>query len=250
MRPRVIPCLLLHEGGLVKTRQFSKPSYIGDPIVAMKIFNDRETDELILLDIDASARGRGPNLDLIKDIVSEAFMPVSYGGGITKIEHARALFRIGIEKLVINTAAVNNPDLLNNIAEEYGAQALVVSVDYKKDWLGRTFVHVMSGHRNTKRDPVAFARDMVSRGVGEIMVHCIDRDGMMSGYDLDMISAIAANVNCPVIALGGAGSLDDLRQGIRVGNASAVAAGSLFVYQGPHRAVLINYPAADKLATI
>lgn len=250
MRHRVIPCLQLRGGGLVKTKQFGRSTYVGDPIVAMKIFNDREADELVLLDIEATSRKSGPNFHLIKEIVSEAFMPVSYGGGIRTLAHAHELFGVGIEKVIINTGAADSPDLLSEIASRYGSQAVVVSVDYRTNWLGRRSVYVESGKRNTKRDPVGFAQDVVKRGAGEIIAHSIEHDGMMSGYDLEMISQIASAVPCPVIALGGAGSVDDLRQAVGKGNASAASAGSLFVFQGPHRAVLINYPSADVLSTI
>lgn len=231
---------------LVKTIRFKQPTYVGDPINAVKIFNDREVDELAILDISATRERREPPFEHVKAIAGECFMPLSYGGGIRTIEHARRLVSVGVEKLVINTAAVDDPTLITKIADEYGSQAVIASIDVKKDWLGRTRVFTRAGTENTGLDPRTHADAVVARGAGEILLNSIDRDGTMSGYDLEMIRALSAAVPVPLVACGGAGSLAHLAEAIGAG-ASAVAAGSLFVFTGPRRAVLINYPSASEL---
>jgi cyclase len=245
-RARVIPCLLLKGERLVKTVRFRQPTYVGDPINAVKIFNDREVDELAILDITATTDRRDPPFDHLKEIAGECFMPLSYGGGIRSIEQARRLFSLGVEKVVINSAAADNPSLLTAIAGEYGSQAVVAGIDVKKDWLGRTRVFTRSGHNNTGREPIAYAKAMADAGAGEILLNAIERDGTMSGYDLDLIAQVSSSVSIPLVACGGAGTIDHLASAIRAG-ASAVAAGSLFVFAGPRRAVLINYPSAAEL---
>lgn len=245
-RARVIPCLLLDGERLVKTVRFKQPTYVGDPINAVKIFNDREVDELAILDITATTARRDPPFDRLKEIAGECFMPFSYGGGIRTIEQARRLFSLGIEKVLINTAAADTPSLLTDIAREYGSQAVIAGIDVKKDWLGRTRVFTRSGSVNTGRDPIAYAKAVADAGAGEILLNSIDRDGTMSGYDLDLISQVSSSVSIPLVACGGAGSIDHLAAAIHAG-ASAVAAGSLFVFTGPRRAVLINYPSAAEL---
>ena len=246
-RARVIPCLLLSGEGLVKTVRFKQPTYVGDPINAVKIFNDREVDELTLLDINATRERRDPPFAHLRAIAGECFMPLSYGGGIHTIEHARALFSIGIEKVVINTAAVENPKLLTAIADEYGNQAVIASIDVKKDWLGRSRVFTRAGSQNTGLAPREHADAVVASGAGEILLTSIDRDGTMSGYDVAMIRELSAAVPVPLVACGGAGTLAHLGEAIAAG-ASAVAAGSLFVFAGPRRAVLINYPSPADLS--
>jgi cyclase len=245
-RARVIPCLLLSGERLVKTVRFKQPTYVGDPINAVKIFNDREVDELAILDITATPERRDPPFDHLKEIAGECFMPLSYGGGIRSIDHARRLFSLGVEKVLINTAAADDPALLSTIADEYGSQAVIAGVDVKKDWLGRTRVFNRGGSNNTGREPVEYARAMQDAGAGEILLNAIDRDGTMSGYDLDLITQVSRAVSIPLVACGGAGSIDHLAAAIAAG-ASAVAAGSLFVFTGPRRAVLINYPSAAEL---
>jgi cyclase len=245
-RARVIPCLLLSGERLVKTVRFKQPTYVGDPINAVKIFNDREVDELAILDITATRDRRDPPFDHLKEIAGECFMPLSYGGGIRTIEQARRLFSLGVEKVLINSAAADDASLLTAIADEYGSQAVIAGIDVKKDWLGRTRVFTRSGTSNTGREPVEYAKAMAAAGAGEILLNAIDRDGTMTGYDLELIRQVSSSVPIPLVACGGAGSIDHLAAAIAAG-ASAVAAGSLFVFAGPRRAVLINYPSAAEL---
>lgn len=245
-RPRVIPCLLLSGERLVKTVRFKQPTYVGDPINAVKIFNDREVDELAILDISATRERRDPPFEHLRAIAGECFMPLSYGGGVRTIEQARQLFAIGVEKILINSAAIENPALLTAIAAEYGSQAVIAGIDVKKDWLGRVRVFSHAGGTNTGLTPVEHARTMADKGAGEILLNAIDRDGTMGGYDLELIKDVAAAVPVPLVACGGAGSIADLASAIDAG-ASAVAAGSLFVFTGARRAVLINYPSPAEL---
>ena len=244
---RVIPCLLLRGTGLVKTIQFKNPSYVGDPRNAVKIFNEKEVDELALLDITATPEGREPQLDLIREIVSEAFMPVTYGGGVKTVEQARAILAVGVEKVVVNTAAIGQPDFVRAMAERFGSQSVVASIDAKKNFWGKYEVWTNGGRTKAGLDPVECAAQMEARGAGEILLNSIDRDGTRAGYDLTLVRAVAQAVQVPVIACGGAGSVDDLAAVVREGGATAAAAGSLFVYQGRHRAVLISYPSQAEL---
>lgn len=244
---RVIPCLLMHKGGLVKTVKFKDPRYIGDPIVAVKIFNDREVDELCILDITTTNESREPFYERIAEIASEAFMPVSYGGGIHSFQTAERLFKMGIEKIVLNSALAVNPGLVSEIAKVFGNQAVVASIDVKTSFWGRSEVFTHSGTRNQKVDPITHAKKMEDLGAGEILLTSIDREGTMTGYDLNLIRSVSEAVSIPVVACGGAGSIDDLSKAVKEGKASAVAAGSFFVYHGKHRAVLINYPKRKDL---
>lgn len=247
IRPRVIPCLLLRNRGLVKTVKFKSPSYVGDPINCIKIFNDKEVDELVFLDIDATREGRRPEASLITDIARECFMPFAYGGGLRSIEDIKALLALGVEKAVINTAAVEQPGFVAEAARYFGSSTIVVSIDVKKKLLGGYEVCTRGGTKGTGLDPVAFARRVAEEGAGEILLTAIDREGTMSGYDLDLVRKVTGAVGVPVIAHGGAGSLDHMRAAIDEGKASAVAAGAMFVYHGKHRAVLINYPSPEKI---
>lgn len=249
LKTRVIPTLLLRGEGLVKTTGFRDPKYVGDPINAIKIFNDKEVDELVLLDITATNASKGPAFDTIADIASECFMPVAYGGGISTVEQIRRILGIGIEKVVINSAAIQNPDLIATAAREFGSQAVLVSIDVKKNLLGRYEVRSHSGTRATKLDPVTWARQVQDMGAGEIMLTSIERDGTMRGYDLDLISKVSAATNVPLIAAGGAGKIADFGAAVANG-ADAVAAGAMFVFHGPHRAVLITYPSRAELKTV
>ncbi len=242
MRSRVIPCLLLRGHGLVKTRKFKDPVYVGDPVNAVRIFSEKEVDELVILDIDASVEGREPNYELIAEIAGECFMPVAYGGGITSLEQARRLIRCGIEKVVINSASVVSTGFIRSIADVFGSQAVVGSIDVRKTLLGDYRVSVKSGQVDTRLKPEEHASTLVEAGVGEIFLNSIDRDGLMGGYDLALLKKVTSRVNVPVVACGGAGTTDHLREGLLSGGASAVAAGSMFVFHGKHRAVLINYP--------
>ena len=245
-RVRVIPTLLLQNGGLVKTIRFKKPKYIGDPINAVKIFNDKEVDEIVLLDIEATKKGLEPNYSRIKDICSEAFMPFAYGGGIKKIAQAKKIFDCGIEKVVLNTSVFENPGLVEKIASVYGSQSVVISVDVKTTWYKRKYVFSHSGTKNRRINPIDFASHAEKLGAGELVVNNIDREGTYKGYDLELIKRISETVSIPVVALGGASCLDDFGRAINMG-ASAVAAGSLFVYSGNERGILINYPSQDSL---
>ena len=249
-RPRVIPVLLLKGDGLVKTIQFQKPTYIGDPINAVHIFNDLKADELIFLDISANPEKRSLDLQLIKKISDEAYMPFAIGGNIQSEEDARNCFNAGAEKIVLNSAAYFKPDLLTAVSKIYGIQSIVASIDVKKNWRGKKHVHVNCGKFNTKEDPVKFAIRLAELGAGEIMINSIDHEGKMTGYDTALIQQVAEAVNIPVIACGGAGSMEDLREVVNKGGASAAAAGSLFVYHGPRRGILINYPEKQVLQNL
>lgn len=246
---RVIPVLLLRGQGLVKTTKFRDPKYVGDPINAVRIFNEKEVDELAILDISATAEARDPPFDLLQDIAGEAFMPMAYGGGLNSIEQIRRVFSLGFEKVIINSASFRNMGLISEAASIFGSQSIVCSVDLKKNWLGQVELVSQSGK---KRERVGLLEHLMAAekaGVGEILVNSVDRDGTMSGYDLNIIRQVADTVSVPVIACGGAGSIDHFVDAIKIGGASAVAAGSLFVFVGPHRAVLINYPDRDVLSS-
>lgn len=243
MRARVIPCLLLRGHGLVKTRKFKDPVYVGDPVNAVRIFSEKEVDELVILDIDASREGREPDYELVAEIAGECFMPVAYGGGVRSLAQARKLIRAGIEKVVVNSAAVASQDFIREIAGVFGSQAVVGAIDAKKTLLGGHRVYVHSGTKDTGLKPEDHALALEQAGVGEIFLNSIDCDGQMAGFDLSLIKKVSAKVNVPVVACGGAGSVADLRQALVEGGASAVSAGSMFVFHGKHRAVLINYPA-------
>lgn len=246
-RTRIIPCLLLKNTGLVKTVRFKTPTYLGDPRNVVKIFNDKEADELVLLDITATLEGRGPRFDLIGEIASECFMPLGYGGGIRNVEEVKRLIGIGIEKVIVNSSAVGNPLLIEETAKVIGSQSVVVSIDVRQKFITRRYeLCTHSGTKGTGLDPVEFARQMEQAGAGEILLNSIDRDGVMNGYDLDLISRVAQAVRIPVVACGGAATVTDLAQAIHVG-ASAAAAGSMFVFQGKLKAVLISFPAPQAL---
>lgn len=239
-RARVIPCLLLRGNGLVKTRKFKDPVYIGDPVNAMRIFSDKEADEIVVLDIEATREGREPNYDLISEMAGEAFMPMAYGGGIRRIDQVRRLIRCGIEKVVINSAAVDSLDLIRESTRIFGRQAVVGSVDVRKSLFGAYRVVTHSGTREVDIDLDRHIANLVSAGVGEILLNSIDRDGMMVGFDLQLVRKVSVSLPVPLIVCGGAGTKEHLIEGLRAG-ASAVAAGSMFVFHGKHRAVLISY---------
>jgi cyclase len=247
LKTRVIPALLLRGQGLVKTTKFRDPKYVGDPINAVRIFNDKEVDELALLDITATPEGRKPNFKMIREIAGECFMPLSYGGGLNDIDDLRALFGLGVEKAIINTHAVEHPEFVLKASKIFGASSIVVSIDAKLTGKREYRIHTRGGRIPTKLSPVDHARRMEDMGAGEILLNSIDRDGTQAGFDLDLIRNVTAAVNIPVIACGGAGKLQDFAAAVREGGASAVAAGSLFVYYGRHRAVLISYPSVEEL---
>ncbi len=247
IRPRVIPALLLKGGGLVKTVKFKEPKYLGDPINIVRIFNDKEVDELVLLDIAATPENRGPQFDLLKNIASEAFIPLAYGGGIRNMDDVRKLLSIGIEKLIMNTSAVETPSLIREVADHAGSQAAVASIDVKKNFLGKYEVFTRCGQKKTGLDPVKHAVEMEKMGAGEIIINSIDRDGTMQGYDVELVRRVADSVRVPVVACGGAGNLSHVSEVIKQGRASAAAAGSIFVFHGPLRGVLISYPTPKEL---
>lgn len=246
--PRIIPCLLLHNNGLYKTVQFKNPVYIGDPINAVKIFNDKEVDELIIIDIDATVGGRSIDYERIEDIVSEAFMPVCYGGGVRNIEQMHRLFSLGVEKVSLSSAAIEVEGLVSEAASYFGNQSIVVTIDVKRNWYGlKHNVVTHKAQKKTSWDPISLAKHVEAEGAGEILVNDVDREGTMKGYNCDLMKSIVQAVGIPVIALGGAGSLDDMKTVISTTGASSAAAGSLFVYHGVHRAVLINYPRKEEI---
>lgn len=238
--------MLIHKGGLIKSVKFKDYKYVGDPINAVKIFNEKEVDEIAVVDIDAGRENRGPDIKKIAEIASEAFMPLAYGGGITTIEQIRALFYNGIEKVMLNKSAVRQPALITEAARLFGSQSIVVSIDVKKHFLKGNRVYIENGKSNTGYAPVEFAKQAEAAGAGEILLNSIDRDGTYSGYDTALIKAVSEAVAIPVIAMGGASSTSDFKQAVEHG-ASAVAAGSMFVFQRPHNAVLISYPAQQEL---
>lgn len=247
MIPRVIPCLLLRGSGLVKTVKFADPRYVGDIINAVRIFNEKEVDEIVILDIEAHA-GRGRiNWELVTKAAGEAFMPLCYGGGVRSVDEIRRLFKAGIEKVSINSGAHEDPRLLEAAARAFGSQSIVAGIDVKKNLFGRYVVVSHGAGRKQGTDVVQWAKTVERAGAGEILLTSVDRDGTRSGYDLELVQQVTSAVSIPVIACGGAGRLEDFAHAIRRG-AAAVAAGSLFVFRGPHRAVLITYPDRAELA--
>lgn len=246
LQTRVIPVLLLRGSGLVKTVRFREPNYLGDPRNAVKIFNEKEVDELVLLDIEATRSGKEPNFELIEEIVSEAFMPIGYGGGIQTVEQAVKILKLGVEKVIIGSQAPSLT-LVEQIASRVGNQSVVACIDAKRGLLGGYDSYVVSGTRPCKVDPPTMAQRLEAAGAGEIIIQSIDRDGTMIGYDIHLTKQVTAAVRVPVIACGGAGTVEHLKQGFYEAGASALAAGSMFVYQGRHRAVLISYPERSVL---
>lgn len=243
-RPRIIPVLLIDNKSLVKTVQFKQPRYLGDPINAVKIFNEKMADELCILDI--SRNKTGIDYGFLHDIATEAFMPLSYGGGISSLAQIKELFSIGFEKVIINSSLVSNPDLIKEAVDYAGAQSIVASIDVKSSFLRGKTCYIKNGTHNTKIPPAELAVRAEQAGVGEILLNSIDRDGMMDGYDLDLISEVTSKLSIPLISCGGAGSLADIKSAIQAGT-QAVAAGSMFVYYGAKKAVLINYPSEFEL---
>lgn len=247
MIPRVMPVLLIEDGVLVKTLRFRKPTYVGDPINVINIFNTLEVDEIVVLDIGASPRGQGPNFALLHQIAEEAMVPVAYGGGLRDVETMRELLAIGFEKVVVNTAPAEDPDLLRRAADTFGAQAVVAAIDVGEGMLGGRRCRYRHDGKTLAGTPEAVARMYREHGAGEILLTSIRQEGTMEGFDLDLIAAVSAAVDVPVIAHGGAGSLDDVVRAVKQGGASAVAAGSLFVFQGKERGILINFPGYAEL---
>lgn len=244
LRPRIIPCLLVKEKGLVKTVKFAKPKYVGDPINAVRIFNEKEVDELMVLDIDATIDKREPDFNMIKHLAAECRMPLCYGGGVKTSDHIQKIVELGVEKVAISSAAVDSPSFVTEAAKKVGNQSVVVVIDVKKHNLtGKYEIRTHNGQTKTGKCPVAFSQQMEKLGAGEIVVNSISNDGVMKGYDLTLVRRIREAVGVPVTALGGAGSLHDLGVLIRECGVSGAAAGSLFVFKGIYKAVLINYPS-------
>lgn len=243
LRPRIIPCLLVHNGGLFKTRKFADPKYVGDPINAVRTFNEKEVDELIVVDIDATRLGRAPNYDQISKLASECRMPLCYGGGVREVEQIEQIIALGVEKVAISAAAIADPSIIASGAKRVGSQSIVVVIDVKKSGLmGRYEVVSHNASKRTGLDPVAFASAMQAEGAGEIVLNSVDRDGEMNGYDLALVEQVRAAVSLPVTVLGGAGSHADIEKLIASQGIVGAAAGSLFVFKGKYRAVLISYP--------
>ena len=250
LKTRVLPCLLLDRERLVKTVQFKDPSYIGDPINAVRIFNTKEVDELVLVDITATFEKRKPSFELIAKISDECRMPLTAGGGIRSHEDIARLLSIGVEKVVINSLAMENPDFIQEAAERAGSQAIVVSIDVQRHADGRYEAFSQGVRKASGLHPVAWAKTVEEKGAGEIFLNSIDRDGTMRGYDVELIRQVSEAVSIPVIACGGAGKLEDFREAVHAGGASAVAAGSFFVCHGRRRAVLINFPTKKELESV
>ena len=252
LRPRLIPCLLVHNGGLVKTINFANPKYVGDPINAVRIYNEKEVDELVVLDIDATMKGVEPDYQLISHLASECRMPLCYGGGVRTVAQIEKIISLGVEKVAVSSAALENPTLISDAASRVGSQSIVVVIDVKKSGLLRRYeVVTHNGSHRTGLNPIEFARQIAEFGAGEIVINSVDRDGEMKGYDLDLIEYIRQAIDLPLTVLGGAGSLSDLKELINRYGIIGAAAGSLFVFKGKYRAVLINYPnQAEKEALL
>lgn len=245
LRPRIIPCLLVHNRGLVKTIGFSEPKYVGDPINVVKIFNEKRVDELAIFDIDATVNGVDPDFKLISQLAVESRMPLCYGGGVRTTEQAKAIIGLGVEKVAVSSAAVARPALLTEIAGEVGSQSVVVVLDVRKN-KEQYEVWTHNGTKSAGRSAIDFAQEAQERGAGEIIVNSIDRDGRMTGYDLELSRQIKAAVNVPVTILGGAGTIEDIGALLLEAGIVGAAAGSLFVFKGPYKAVLVNYPSIEQ----
>jgi len=247
LRPRIIPCLLVKNGGLVKTVKFARPKYVGDPINAVKIFNEKEVDELIVVDIDATVLNRDPDYTLIRNLAAECRMPLCYGGGVKSVEQVDRIVSLGVEKIAMSSAVIGRPELVQQAAKVVGGQSIVVVLDVKKRRLGGKYeLWTHNADRRTGLCPIEFAKKVEEFGAGEIVVNAIDRDGIMNGYDYNLICAIREAISLPITVLGGAGSLEDIGQLVGRYGIVGAAAGSLFVFKGVYRAVLINYPNRDE----
>jgi imidazole glycerol-phosphate synthase subunit HisF len=247
---RIIPCLLMRNNGLVKTVRFRESTYVGDPINTIRIFNEKEVDELFFLDIDATKEKKDPPYEMIKNISSECFMPFGYGGGIRSLSQIEQIIRSGAEKIVINSHAFLNKDLVRDAVKNFGSSTIVVSIDVKKDLFRGNLVYIKGGAVSTGRKPADYAKEIEDAGAGEILLTSIDRDGTMTGYDIELIRSISGVIRIPLIACGGAGKLNDFREAVTEGGASAAAAGSFFVFHGKRRAVLITYPSYAEITNL
>ncbi len=242
LRPRIIPSLLVHDKGLVKTVKFKNPKYVGDPINAVKIFNEKEVDELAVFDIDATVLGREPDYSLIEKLANQSRMPICYGGGVKTVEQAQKIFALGIEKIALSSSVLNDPRLISKISERVGSQSVIVVLDIKKKLLGGYEIYTHNGKKSTGINPITFAVKAQELGAGEIIINSIDQDGMMKGFDMSIISKIREITTIPFTVLGGAGNINDIKKVIQKHGIIGVAAGSLFVFKGKYKAVLINYP--------
>lgn len=250
LKHRVIPALLLNQhGGLVKTTKFANPKYIGDPLNAIRIFNTKEVDELMVLDIEASRLNREPNYALIEQFAGECFMPLCYGGGIKTVDQAYKIFKLGVEKICLQSAVLEDLKFVTDLVDRFGSSAIVLSVDVKKDWLQRPKLYRSSVNQNSNKSWLTYIKEAVAAGAGEILLNSVDRDGTLQGPDLALIEQASHEISVPLIAIGGIGSLKDIKDAVDAG-ASAVAAGAFFVFHGPHRAVLITYPQYKELLTL
>ncbi|HAF34504.1 MAG TPA: imidazole glycerol phosphate synthase subunit HisF [Sphingobacterium sp.] len=246
LRPRIIPSLLIQDNGLVKTVNFKNPKYVGDPINAVKIFNEKAVDELAIFDIDATVKGLEPNYGLIERIANQSRMPLCYGGGVKTVEQAQKIFGLGIEKIALSSSVIENPGLITQIAERVGAQSVIVVLDVKKKLFGGYEVYTHNGKKATGINPFKFIQEAQKLGAGEIIINSIDQDGVMKGYDHGLIDKAREQTSLPMTVLGGAGSLDDIKKIIDKHKIIGVAAGSLFVFKGVYKAVLINYPTNEE----
>lgn len=242
LTPRIIPCLLVHNKGLVKTVKFKDAKYVGDPINAVKIFNEKESDELMVLDIDATVEGREPDYKMIENLATECRMPLCYGGGIKTVEQATRIFNLGVEKIALSSAVIENLKLVSDISKEVGSQSVVVVIDVKKKMFGGYDIYTHNGTKKTNIDLEKFIIELQSLGIGEIVINSIDNDGVMKGYDLSLIEKIKPLINVPMTVLGGAGTLEDIKKLIEKFGIIGCSAGSLFIFKGKYKAVLINYP--------
>ena len=250
LQTRIVPCLLLKDNSLVKTVNFKKPTYIGDPVNTARIFNELEVDELSLLDITATNENKKPNFKILSQLANECFMPLAYGGGINNFEDAKDIFKIGIEKIIINSITFTNPNLISQLAEHFGNQSIVASIDVKKNIFGKYQVFSNSGKKRQKVDPVTFAQESEQLGAGEILLTAIHQEGTWNGFDIDLINKISNAVNIPVIANGGASSIEDIGKAVKDGHASAVSIGSMIVYQKKGMGVLVNFPNTEQIKNI
>ena len=247
---RVIPVLLLRRSGLVKTVKFRNPKYVGDPINIVRIFNDKEVDELVLTEVVATKDGKRPDFELLEQIGSEAFMPVCYGGAVRSVDDAKRILRLGMEKVAINTAALERPRFVSELSGELGAQCVVASVDVRRTLFGKYEVFSHAGRRVPERDPLRWIEELVRLGAGEILLNCVQRDGTMAGYDLEFLARIRGRFDVPIIACGGASTVDDMRAAVHAGGVGALGVGARFIYEGPYRAVLVSYLSKSDIARL
>ena len=248
--PRIIPCLLLHNESLIKSKRFKKFDYVGDPINTVRIFNRLEVDELIFLDILASKNQQEPSYNLIRNIANECFMPFTYGGGINSLNIANKIFDCGVEKVAINSSAISNPKLVTEIANKFGSQSVVISLDIKYNLFGKRYLFNHSKRIKTSLDPLKWGKSMQELGAGEILLTCVNNEGMWSGLDINLIKEFSSSLKIPIVAHGGAFSLDDISRAIKQGGANAVAVGSMFVYQKKGMGILVNYPSELELKKV